>query len=451
MAAEGTKSKVDSPEFRAYFEAVVNSSKSLTEAKRRLGYNDAHTVRYYIRKFGMETPSLWFRGAPPRPSARGPAFRAYLEEVVKPSKDVHEATNRLGYASPTTVMHHMKRLGVKTPDHWYTRPLPNSPEFKSYFENIINTSESMSEAVKRLGYTRPQSIRYNLRRFGIKPPSQWYSHRDLRPSTKDPEFRAYLEKVLRESASLKEATERMDYGDPTSVKYHMSKLDIKNPDRWYEGMSRPRFGSPEWMPNFENVVKTSKNAREAASRLGYSHQNTVHYHMRRLGLQSPFEWSRWTLELGMYVQEKVPKVVIPALEGRVWVAGIIQGEGCIMCDYLKTSGTTYLVLAVCMTDPDAIIKLSGYCEVPRPRKAYLRGNYKPQWRKDLCGLRALRALREILPYLVGSKLREAERAISFFSPHGHHLGHFRAFDIWPPSEFPLRCRPRSIYNALKLN
>jgi hypothetical protein len=46
------------------------------------------------------------------------------------------------------------------------------------------------------------------------------------------------------------------------------------------------------------------------------------------------------------------------------------------------------------------------------------------------GLRALRVLNEVLPYLYGTKKEEALRAISFFSPTGYKKGIHRGPDIF---------------------
>src|SRR4029077_4700583 len=68
--------------------------------------------------------------------------------------------------------------------------------------------------------------------------------------------------------------------------------------------------------------------------------------------------------------------------------------------------------------------------------------WRPQYRKNIAGLRALRVLQEILPFLVGQKLREAQRALEFFGPRGLHRGCYRNGDIWPLNEFPLRTKAR---------
>ncbi len=142
VLTDGRRPKSHSPEFRPYFEAVINSSKNLTEAKLRMGYDDPSSVRYHMRKFGIKAPNHWSPGPSPRPSARGPDFRAYFEEVIATSKGSQEAAERMGYASRYTVVHHMKRLGIKKPDGWQSRPSGYSPDFKQYFERVVNLNLS---------------------------------------------------------------------------------------------------------------------------------------------------------------------------------------------------------------------------------------------------------------------------------------------------------------------
>jgi len=62
------------------------------------------------------------------------------------------------------------------------------------------------------------------------------------------------------------------------------------------------------------------------------------------------------------------------------------------------------------------------------------------WRKNVYGIRAIRVLREVLPFLEGAKRKEAERALAFFDSNGYHPGRARPTEIWPASEFPLRSR-----------
>lgn len=52
-------------------------------------------------------------------------------------------------------------------------------------------------------------------------------------------------------------------------------------------MPRPPFGSPEWLANFEEVVRTSKTTKEAVDRLGYATPSVVYYHLKRFGIERP--------------------------------------------------------------------------------------------------------------------------------------------------------------------
>ena len=91
-------------------------------------------------------------------------------------------------------------------------------------------------------------------------------------------------------------------------------------------MPRPPFGSPQWLPYFEEVVRTSKGLAEAADRLGYRTPGTVRYHMKRFAIESPHEWSRRP-QMREIMQRNIPQVIIPTTTGRRWVAGLTQAEG----------------------------------------------------------------------------------------------------------------------------
>jgi hypothetical protein len=141
-------------------------------------------------------------------------------------------------------------------------------------------------------------------------------------------------------------------------------------------------------------------------------------------------------------QGKIPGIIISTLEGRSWVAALLQGEGCIQSIYRKKSGTTYLELHTSMVDPMPIFRLCEHFGLPKPSKPVKNHEWKPLWRKNISGLRALRVLQEILPILVGEKQGEAEKAVAFFAPLGCRKGKFNNADIWSRSEFPLRSKKR---------
>jgi hypothetical protein len=206
-------------------------------------------------------------------------------------------------------------------------------------------------------------------------------------------------------------------------------------------MGRPPFGSPEWLPYFKENIMTSDRATEAAAKMGYRGPGTMRYHMKKFGIPYPRVWSRRPYT-SLAMQRHIPSVIIPSTIGRCWVAGLIQGEGCIQSLYRLVNDVTYLQLDVSMVDGAPIYKLSEYYGLPHSMRTVKNHDWRPQLRKNIAGLRALRVLQEILPFLVGQKLQEAERALAFFGPRGIHPGCYRNGDIWPQSEFPLRTKGR---------
>jgi hypothetical protein len=203
--------------------------------------------------------------------------------------------------------------------------------------------------------------------------------------------------------------------------------------------TRPPTSSPEFRSYLEEIVRTSSTRTEAAHRLGYLDTKSVWRYMKKLGVRAPPQWSKRP-HLREMTQAKIPTIMISTLEGRAWVAALIQGEGCIQSRY--DSDSTYLQLDFAMADPAPIFRLSDYLGVPRPMKPSRNHNWAPQWRKGFAGLRGLRVLKETLPFLLGQKRKEAEKAVDFFSPGGYHRGCFRNGDIWPSGDFPLRTKRR---------
>jgi len=124
-------------------------------------------------------------------------------------------------------------------------------------------------------------------------------------------------------------------------------------------MSRPPFGSDEFLPYFKNIVTTSDRATEAAAKMGYRGPGTVWYHMKKFGIPYPRIWSRRPYA-GLAKQSHIPSVIIPTTIGRCWVAGLVQGEACIQSLYRLANDMTYLQLDVSMVDSAPIYKLSEY-------------------------------------------------------------------------------------------
>jgi hypothetical protein len=256
-----------------------------------------------------------------------------------------------------------------------------------------------------------------------------------RPSVYSPEFKPYFEAVVRSSKGLRESARKMGYRSTSAVIHHMKKFGTRKPDHWLSGLPPKRLT----LEYLESVVKTSKSQPEAAQRLGYRDPKMVAYHMRKMGIDRPEEWDRrpW---LSLARRKRIPDVVIPTLVGRNWVAGLTQGEGCIQSRHMKENDATFLNLDVSMADSGPIFKFADYVGLSHPSKPVRNHEWKPNWHKNVVGLRALRVLQEILPFLLGEKRREAEHAIAFFSPFGNHRGCFRNGDIWPTDDFPSRTK-----------
>jgi len=210
-------------------------------------------------------------------------------------------------------------------------------------------------------------------------------------------------------------------------------------------MSRPAFGSPEWLPYFLEVVKTSKTRWEAVKRLGYANPSVIDYHLKRLGIPRPPHW-KLRPDVSRQRRGRVPEVILKASDDKSWVGCLMQSEGSNRTHYSKKFDITALELTVAMTDPAPVYKFCDLVGIRRPRRPAPRENgHKPIWHAAISGLRAYRVLQEILPYLVGQKLDEAKRALAYFAPDGYRKGRHGGYDVWPVSEFPLRKRGFGAY------
>ena len=56
---------------------------------------------------------------------------------------------------------------------WDSRPAFGSSEWLRYFEEVVKTSKTRNEAVRRLGYANPSVIYYHLKKFGMERPPEW--------------------------------------------------------------------------------------------------------------------------------------------------------------------------------------------------------------------------------------------------------------------------------------
>ncbi len=112
---------------------------------------------------------------------------------------------------------------------------------------------------------------------------------------------------------------------------------------------------------------------------------------------------------------------------------MIGTEGSISCAYDSVERDTALVVIVEMTDREWVARFAEAIGVSPPSERgqkILLPNRKPKFRRGASGLRAVRILVEVMPYLCGQKLIEAKRAVKFFSPSGYKEGCYRAAEIW---------------------
>ncbi len=204
--------------------------------------------------------------------------------------------------------------------------------------------------------------------------------------------------------------------------------------------SRPSARSPEFAPYFVDVINRSRTVGEAVRRLGYANPSIVYHHLRRFGLESPLQW-RLKPYVSVMRQKRVPEVIMHDEVDRAWSGGLVQGEGGILAHYSKRTDVTGLDVRVAMTDHDTVFRLCDLFGVRRPPRSLPKeSNRRPRWECAVGGLRAYRILQEILPYLIGGKRREAERALQFFAPRGYRKGRFGGFDVWPRDRYPSRSK-----------
>lgn len=241
-----------------------------------------------------------------------------------------------------------------------------------------------------------------------------------RPPSNSPGFRAYFEAIIKSSVGLRESTRRMGYTSTSTVIHFMKKFHLDKPAHWNVRSPCKKFDR-EYV---ESAVRSAYSQREAARSLGYKDPKMVAYQMKKLGIGRPEQWNKRP-SVSWARREGIPKVIIQTSIGRNWVAGLTQGETCIQSRYDKNADATVLQLDTAMVDSAPIFLLSDYVGMKKPSKPVKNHSWKPVWHKNVSGLRALRVLQEILPYLLGERRKEAEKAIAFFSPFGRHEGSFR--------------------------
>jgi len=185
--------------------------------------------------------------------------------------------------------------------------------------------------------------------------------------------------------------------------------------------------------NLDAVLATSKTPDDAAISLGVS-RSAVYRILKRKGKKPPATWT------ARVYRSPVPAIIIPREVDRAWVAGLIGGDGSISANYIIRRDETVLLVIVRMTDKEWVSRFAEITQSTPPGfvNRASRRNSKNLWEKSITGIRALRLVQEIMPYLVGGKREEAKRALEFFSPTGYRKGLFRNSEIWPHEKFPLR-------------
>jgi hypothetical protein len=431
---------VSAPEVRSEpaFSEAPGDSGSLTEAvadKKPEEVNNGRNTK--VQKDGRQAGRKRTRAIQRKdgPSASSPEFAAYFEEIVRTSGTLPEAVRRLGYHQATTVRYHMRRFGVRAPDEWRRRPhlaavarrnVPEvvilTPEARSWVASIVQgegciqsryeEDDNYTYLVLDVLMVDPAPIVRLSEYVGLKPPSkpvknhQWKRlwHRNiagLRALRVLQEITPYLVGQKR-----REAERAMSFFSPV-------------------GLHRGCFRNGDIWPHNEFPLRSKKHGAKAVP-----HTTAV---------PTPTT----SLRSSLFKRKVNPESVISNVEDRYWIAGLVQGEGCIESFYAAMSDRTASLLTVGMTDSASVFRFSDLVGLPRPTKPRDRGEHRPIWRKSIVGMRAIRILREIEPLLQGEKLREAERALTFFDQNGYHEGCARPMEIWPTSEFPMRRRQSS--------
>ncbi|MBI2649449.1 MAG: helix-turn-helix domain-containing protein [Thaumarchaeota archaeon] len=163
------------------------------------------------------------------------------------------------------------------------------------------------------------------------------------------------------------------------------------------------------------------------------HPSQLYRLRKRYQIPAPESWKIKRLECLAKAWKHVPMPVIRTKGDRRFVGTMIGTEGSISCSYDAEELDTALVIIVEMTDREWVARFAEAIRVSPPRdkgQAILLPNRRPKFRRGASGLRALRILVEVMPYLYGQKLLEAKRAVEYFSPTGYTEGCHRAAEIW---------------------
>ncbi len=179
------------------------------------------------------------------------------------------------------------------------------------------------------------------------------------------------------------------------------------------------------------ILATSGSPVITAARLGI-HQTTMYRRIKQYGIELPNTWHDRGMRILDEIRIPVPLVILSDPQSRVFVGTMIGTEGCITCSYNKRQDHTELVIRLDMTDREWVAKFASAVGLRNPpaEGRHLGGNHSPTFTRNPMGLRALRILNEVLPFLYGVKKEEALRAIEFFSPTGYRKGVHRPAEIF---------------------
>ena len=175
-------------------------------------------------------------------------------------------------------------------------------------------------------------------------------------------------------------------------------------------MPRPRKA----YPSLDSVLATSISPDDASVSLGIS-RSAVYRVLKRFGKKPPEAWTARMYATLERNKIKVPEIVVTKEVDRAWAAGLIGGDGSISANYIVRRRQTALLVIVRMTNKEWVSRFAEITQSTRPGLLNRKPPEKQMWEKVITGIRALRLLHEITPFLVGGKREEAKRAFEFFS------------------------------------
>lgn len=186
------------------------------------------------------------------------------------------------------------------------------------------------------------------------------------------------------------------------------------------------------------AVSNSTSIHEACRLLAASN-GSVYNAMRRFEIPKPAAWA----QRHRYAVGRLRKLnlscIIESEPDRAYAGVMLGTEGAITVGFQAHRNFTELRLILGMTDRPWVAKFAEICCLGPPRRIPAkRAGYKDVWQKTVKGLRALMILRDVSPYLMGERLREAQAALDFFSSTGYRKGRVKPSDVWKPADFPFR-------------